>query len=183
MVHTFKYVWRKQRVGSPLLKDHVGKYVNIDTDNVALSLWNGVVELENLELKADALKAFNLPVKVVSGKISKLSLKIPWTAISTEAVILNIDGVFCTVEPSSEYSSADYSEVKQIAAEDQAKEKRAKLKEIEAKTIEEIQQAKKGADAGDEKTASFLQRLTMKVVNNLQINISKLHIQLGTRVR
>ena len=117
----------KELVAS-LLKDHVGKYVNIDTDNVALSLWNGVVELENLELKPDALKTLNLPVKVVSGKIAKLSLKIPWTSISTEAVSLNIDGVFCTVEPSSGYSTADNAEVEEKVSEDKAEVKRKKLR-------------------------------------------------------
>jgi hypothetical protein len=176
----------KELVAS-LLKDHVGKYVEIDTDNVALSLWDGVVELENLELKPEALKSLNLPIKVVSGRISKLSLKIPWTTISTEAVVLNIDGIFCTVEPSNEYTNQGAAEADEGGKDDGKSDpkgvelKRAKLKDIEKKTIEEIEQARTGADVGDGKTSSFLQRLTMKVVNNLQININKLHIQLKDR--
>ena len=172
----------KELVAS-LLKDYVGQYVTIDTENVALSLWKGVVELENLELKPDALKNLNLPIKVVSGKISKLSLKIPWTTISTEAVVLNIDGVFCTVEPSNEDNNESGSEAPKIALEnstkiESAKQKQARLKEIENKAIEDIKQARKGVNVGNEKTSSFLQRLTVKVVNNLQININNIHIQL-----
>ena len=90
-----------------LLREHVGKYINVDPDNVAVSLWSGKVELENLALKTDALQALNLPVKVVDGRVRKLSLAIPWSKLSTEAVVLSIEDIFCTVEPSVSYQAED----------------------------------------------------------------------------
>ena len=42
-----------------LLKQHVGKYINVDPDNVAVSLWSGKVELENLALNTDALQTLH----------------------------------------------------------------------------------------------------------------------------
>ena len=71
ILHSLVMFGGSKELVASLLKDHVGKYVEIDTDNVALSLWDGVVELENLELKPEALKSLNLPIKVVSGRISK----------------------------------------------------------------------------------------------------------------
>ena len=165
-----------------LLKEHVGKYVNVDPDNVAVSLWSGKVELENLALKTDALQALNLPVKVIDGRVSKLSLIIPWKSLSTEAVVLSIEDIFCTVEPSVNYGSEEDSKTDNKAdkqATDTAKAAKGKLLEDIDKSVEEdIINSKKGINKGDEKTSGFLAKLITKVVNNLQIKIKNLHIQL-----
>ena len=62
------------QIRSNLLKEHVEKYVNVDPDIVAYPY--GSVELENLALKRTHW-CNNLPVKVIDGRVSKLSLIIP----------------------------------------------------------------------------------------------------------
>ena len=121
-----------------LLREHVGKYINVDPDNVAVSLWSGKVELEDLALKTDALQALNLPVKVVDGRVRKLSLAIPWSKLSTEAVVLSIEDIFCTVEPSIAYKVEDSnSDTSGDAASKSLREAKGKLLEGMDRAVEE----------------------------------------------
>ena len=160
-----------------LLKDHVGQYVDVDVDKVAVSIWDGKVELEDLNLRPDAFKALNLPVKIISGCVSKLTLHIPWSSLGTEAVVLTVEDIFCTVEPTANYTGQTDKETLGIK-QTELEAKRTKLESIATETAADIERVKIGGNVDDEKTSSFLERLITKVVNNLQVKIKNLHIQL-----
>lgn len=41
----------------------------------------GDIELEGLTIRKDALQSLQLPLNVLAGRISKLRIEIPWTAL------------------------------------------------------------------------------------------------------
>ena len=65
------------------LNKYLGTYVaGIDKEKLKVSVWNGDVELRNLSLKPEALKAFKLPVTVKAGYLGKLTLRVQYFIIS-----------------------------------------------------------------------------------------------------
>ena len=75
--------------------------------------------------------------------------------VNTEAVVLSIEDIFCTVEPSGNYGSEEDSKTDNKAdkqATDTAKAAKGKLLEDIDKSVEEdIINSKKGINKGDEK--------------------------------
>lgn len=62
-----------------VLNTYLGKYVsNLNTDQLSIALLKGAVELENLPLRKDALRGFDLPFEVKAGVIGKITLQIPF---------------------------------------------------------------------------------------------------------
>ena len=57
------------------------------------------MDLKNLKLKANICEKLNLPVKLVLGRMKHLYIKIPWNALSTRPVQLEINGLELVVSP------------------------------------------------------------------------------------
>jgi vacuolar protein sorting-associated protein 13A/C len=55
--------------------------------------------LENLQLRKKALNSLGLPIKVKSGLIGSLQLKVPWHNIKNEPLIVTIQRVFLIAGP------------------------------------------------------------------------------------
>lgn len=61
------------------LNAYLGKYVyGLDAQALRISVWQGDVELRNLQLKPEALQDLNLPITVKSGLLGRLTLKVGW---------------------------------------------------------------------------------------------------------
>lgn len=59
-----------------------------------VSLWQGDVVFQNLELKLDVLEEeLQLPVTFVSGQIQNLKIQIPWSKIASEPIIITINTI------------------------------------------------------------------------------------------
>lgn len=59
-----------------------------------VSLWQGDVMFQNLELKLDVLEEeLQLPFTFLSGHINDLKLQIPWTKIASEPITLTINTI------------------------------------------------------------------------------------------
>jgi vacuolar protein sorting-associated protein 13A/C len=58
------------------LNAYLGKYVHgLDAQALRISVWQGDVELRNLQLKPEALQDLQLPITVKSGLLGRLTLK------------------------------------------------------------------------------------------------------------
>ena len=55
-------------------------------DIINVSVFKGTVELDNLTLKRGALHKLGLPLYVETGRISRLSVDIPWTSLKSKPV-------------------------------------------------------------------------------------------------
>ena len=59
------------------LNKYLGEYVyGLDAESLRISLWQGDVELRNLQLKPEALRRLDLPIAVKSGLLGRLTLKV-----------------------------------------------------------------------------------------------------------
>ena len=73
----------------------LGEYcVGIDSEKIRVSAWQGDVELRNVQLKKTALDALRAPIALDAGYIGSLRLKVPWTNLGEDAVVVEIDRVF-----------------------------------------------------------------------------------------
>ena len=77
---------------TPLLMSYIDKYVkNIKPSDLKLSFWGGDAVLHNLELRLDVLeRELRVPVEFKSGCIRELTLHIPWNAIGSSSVRVDI---------------------------------------------------------------------------------------------
>ena len=87
-----------EKVLVDLVLDSIGDYVEkLNSENLKVGLWEGHVELVNLELKRGALcKSGALPYSVKHSVIGRLSLVIPWNSLQTSPVVVSVENV-CVV--------------------------------------------------------------------------------------
>ncbi|XP_030558700.1 vacuolar protein sorting-associated protein 13B isoform X2 [Drosophila novamexicana] len=79
---------------TPILLNYVAKYVNIRDEDAQVSLWEGEVSFQNLDLRLDVLEEeLNLPIELVSGHIHELSIQVPWTKLTSEPVRIEINTI------------------------------------------------------------------------------------------
>ncbi|KAL1271436.1 hypothetical protein QQF64_030452, partial [Cirrhinus molitorella] len=127
---------------SDLLNRFIGDYVeNLDKSQLKIGIWGGNVVLENLRVKENALSEFDVPFKVKAGQIGKLTLKIPWKNLYSEAVVATLDGLYLLVVPGAT--------IKYDPAKEERYQQEAKQKELQR--IEETLQlvARRGSQAGE----------------------------------
>lgn len=124
------------------------------------------MELLDLTLKRDALKDLDLPIEVVYGYLGKLSLKIPWKNLYTEPVEAVVERLYVLAKPSKSVAfDAAKDGLRRMA------EKRSKLKLIEEANASKAAMDKLKTDK------SFMEKMIVQIVNNIQIKISDIHIR------
>ncbi|KAK1261313.1 hypothetical protein QJS04_geneDACA008707 [Acorus gramineus] len=118
-----------------LLQKYLGNYVRgLNKEALKISAWNGDVELTNMQLKPEALNALKLPVKVKAGFLGSVRLKVPWSRLGQEPVLVYLDRIFVLAEPETQVEGQSEDAVQE------AKKKR--VKEMEVKLLESQQQFK-----------------------------------------
>ncbi|XP_076222912.1 intermembrane lipid transfer protein VPS13A isoform X2 [Nomia melanderi] len=136
----------------------LGKYVeDLDTEQFNVGIFSGDTCLADLKLKPEALYQLGLPIKVEVGLVGKIILKIPWSALFSQPIVLCIEDVYIVAVPAA-YGVYD--------AEVQKKLIRAEKKKV----LENLKE--------DEiyRTELFDNILT-SVTKNFQITINNVHIR------
>jgi vacuolar protein sorting-associated protein 13A/C len=86
-----------------LLQRYLGNYVRgLNKEALKISVWQGDVELKNMQLKPEALNALKLPVRVKAGFLGSVKLKVPWTRLGQEPVVVYLDRIFVLAEPATD---------------------------------------------------------------------------------
>ncbi|CAL0314336.1 unnamed protein product [Lupinus luteus] len=86
-----------------LLQRYLGNYVRgLNKEALKISVWKGDVELKNMQLKPEALNALKLPVKVKAGFLGSVKLKVPWSRLGQDPVLVSLDRIFLLAEPATE---------------------------------------------------------------------------------
>ena len=81
-----------------VLQRTVGEFiVGLDQDNLKVGVTSGEIVLTDLELNTAALARFHLPVDVRSARVESLRVEIPWVALSSKPVRIEILGVYAVV--------------------------------------------------------------------------------------
>lgn len=145
-----------------LLK-YFGEYLKgVDKSNLSVAVWKGEILVKTVDINPDILKKFNLPLKMVFGKIESLLLKVPWNNLSSKPVELFIDSinVVLALENISEwYSEKNYLDFCQVLLDSVKDEMTRKLEEEFEK---------------QEKKSSFFEQ----IFDNLIINVKNIHVRL-----
>ncbi|CDW52391.1 Vacuolar protein sorting associated protein 13A [Trichuris trichiura] len=153
-----------ETVVATILNKALGSYVeNLDASQMNLGIWGGNVVLNNLNLKDTALDDLDLPVKLKSGFLEKLSLKIPWKNLYTEAVVAEVQGLYVLAVPNAGARVSVYNAEKEEKTMVEAK--KAELRRIEA------------AKEKPAKQDTFVEKMTAQVIKNLQVIIRNIHIR------
>uniref|UniRef100_A0A4W3HA74 Vacuolar protein sorting 13 homolog C n=1 Tax=Callorhinchus milii TaxID=7868 RepID=A0A4W3HA74_CALMI len=158
-----------ESVVADLLNRFLGDYVeNLDKSQLKLGIWGGNVVLDNLQIKENALNDLNAPFKVKAGQIDKLTLKIPWKNLYSEAVVATLDGLYVLVVPEGSIQYDAEKEEKQFQ-----ENKQKELLRIE----DALQKAAEKDKPKEEKKDSFVEKLATQVIKNLQIKITSIHVR------
>lgn len=154
-----------------ILIDVLDDYVEgLSIENLKLGVLSGKIELNNLQLKQTGLDKLNLPVSVTHGSLKQLKLKVPWTALESKPVRVILDGLYLQACP-LDVSSLTPDQLKKMAFD----AKRQRLKAAEDAVIT----ANQSPEGIQEKTqkASYIQQLTAKIVDNIEITLTNVHIR------
>lgn len=150
-----------------VLNTYLGKYVsNLNTDQLSIALLKGAVELENLPLRKDALREFDLPFEVKAGFIGKITLQIPFYKPHSEPWVISMSQLNLIIGPSplQEYDA-------QAEAEEERERKRRLLHALEEKFRSECEQ--RGESYWYSVTASVVTR----IVENIELKIQDVHLR------
>ncbi|XP_027026540.2 vacuolar protein sorting-associated protein 13D isoform X1 [Tachysurus fulvidraco] len=150
-----------------VLNTYLGKYVsNLNTDQLSVALLKGAVELENLPLRKDALREFDLPFEVKAGFIGKIVLQIPFYRPHSDPWVISMSQLNLIIGP---VRPQEYDEAREKEAE--REQKKRLLKALEDKWKSEREQ--KGESYWYSVTASVVTR----IVENIELNIQGVHLR------
>jgi vacuolar protein sorting-associated protein 13A/C len=162
-----------------VLHEHFGKYVvGINEENLKLGIWAGQVDLRNLEIKKEALDDLKLPMDIKVGHIDRLHADIPWSKLGHEPVKVTIDGVYllAVIRDNADDDHADTAG--KLEDSDHAKKQAMQKKFEQLKWADLIERSTAdNENSVKNQDTSFMSRLASKVMDNLQIVITNVHIR------
>ncbi|GER35434.1 pleckstrin homology (PH) domain-containing protein [Striga asiatica] len=147
-----------------LLQRYLGNYVRgLSKEALKISVWQGDVELTNMQLKPEALNALKLPVKVKAGFLGSVKLKVPWSRLGQDPVLVYLDRIFLLAEPSTQVEGSTEDSIQEV--------KKNRIREMEMKLLESQQLL------NSEMNKSWIGSLINTVIGNLKLSISNIHIR------
>ena len=149
-----------------ILVDVLGKFVDgLAVENLKVGVFSGKIELKNLKLKTSALEDINLPVTITHGSLKHLNLKIPWTSLESKPVQVVLDGLLLQLGP-FEIHKVDAAVLRKAVLD-------AKHKAL-LKVEDAILQT---AMINRKEDANYMQKLAVKIIDNIEVSISNVHIR------
>ncbi len=153
-----------------LLNRFLGMYVkNFDPKQLNVGIWSGDVKLRNLALKREALDQFHLPLNVVEGHISSLTLSIPWSNLRGKPVRINIEDVFVLAAPKEDQEFDAEEEIKRAHA--------VKMEKLDSAELLKERNTEGMSAEEQQKQQSFTAALTTTIIDNVQIQVKNVHIR------
>lgn len=146
-----------------LLNEHLGQFVElVDPAQLNLSVLSGKVLLQNLKVKPSALEFLQLPVRLKYGSVGKIALNANWKSLGSQPVQVSIEEVLIVAEPRVDVAIDSTAELARLI-----QAKLTHLKDAESMRLHAEQ------DEGEGHGSS----LQEKIVDNVQVNISKIHFR------
>ncbi|KAJ0970742.1 hypothetical protein J5N97_018701 [Dioscorea zingiberensis] len=147
-----------------LLQKYLGNYVRgLSKEALKISVWNGDVELKNMQLRPEALNALKLPVRVKAGFLGSVKLKVPWSRLGQEPVLVALDHILILAEPATQVEGSSEDAIQEA--------KKLRIRELETRLLESQQHLK------SETNTSWLGSLISTIIGNLKLSITNIHIR------
>ncbi|CAD8126178.1 unnamed protein product [Paramecium sonneborni] len=145
-----------------LLQSILGEYIEgFDQQSIKVGILNGKTKIENLRFKSDTFIKLHFPFIVKFSKLGILNLNIPWKNLASSPIIANLDTLYLVLIPQqiNEWS------FHQITALD----KLIEIDNFKQKLLDRIY--------NKESQDNMIQRFIIRIIENLQISISNIHIR------
>ena len=158
-----------------LLKRVIGQYVeDLDKHALNVSVYSGEIDLHDLTLKKDIFDGLGIPVKLILGRIKKLYIKVPWNALSSKPVKLDIEGVELVIEPLPAQFWGDL-----VERQNKMEVLEKRLLDFALGFFKQMVEETTPKPAADDAAAKqgFLVGMTTKVVDNIQVSIRNIHVR------
>ena len=153
-----------------LLNRILGMYVrNFDPKQLNVGIWSGDVKLRDLELKKEALDQLHLPLNVVEGHITSLTLKIPWSNLRGQPVQIHVEDIFVLAASKED---EDYN-----ADEEEKRAHAVKMEKLDSVELLKERNTEGMSEAEQKKQQSFTEALTNTIIDNVQIQVKNVHVR------
>ncbi|KAK1261415.1 hypothetical protein QJS04_geneDACA020279 [Acorus gramineus] len=153
-----------ERLVSQLLEGYLGRYIDIQKEQLKILLWNEEVLLEKVELRLEAFDYLQLPFSLKQGQVGRLSIKIPWKKLGWDPINISLEDIYvlASQRDDSEWN-LDLVERRELAG------KKAKLNAAElAKLSKRVSDNRAGH--------SFISYISAKIIDSIQVTIKNVHI-------
>ncbi|GMF15043.1 unnamed protein product [Phytophthora lilii] len=157
------------------------EFDNIDPAALQISVWNGQIEVEAVELQPDA---FPLPpqLRLAKATLRQLRIDLPWTNLAGQPIRVDIQDVSLLLQVAGERAA----DAEPPTPEEQRRAARQKLQTLQRKRAAldalekatEFNEKNRTQSAGQSWTQSFLFKLLVKVLDNVQVHIQHLHLRM-----
>ena len=155
---------------SSIQKRVLGDYIEgIDSNNLDVSIWNGVIEQYNIGIKKDFIEKLNLPISLKYSNIGKQRLDFSLTSISSKPIKIQIDGQFIVLEVKNKEDWEMLKKDNQYLVKFMIIQKFTELSK-------QIYEQNKDQEDGDKE--EVFGGMTQKIIDNLEISIRNVHIRL-----
>ncbi|KAA3464735.1 vacuolar protein sorting-associated protein 13A-like [Gossypium australe] len=191
-----------ERVVHQVLLGYLGRYVkDFSRDQVKVTLWNIEVELKDIDLILEAFDYLQLPFALKQGRVGRLSIKVPWSLIGGEPILIALENVFFSVSPRDDHEVFFSFSFSILLHSFEFKKKKKKEKKKNSNIIDSLWQwrmdaietrelaGKKAKLAAAELAKlsrrvcadnkggwSFIPFVTTKVLENIQVSIRNFHV-------
>eukprot|EP00898_Chlorokybus_atmophyticus_P008933 jgi/Chlat1/9040/Chrsp94S09266 len=150
-----------------LLANYLEHYVkDLQRERLRVGLWSGVVVLENIELRLEALDFLLLPCAVKHGSVGRLQLRIPWNKLRREPLVLTLEDVVLRCGPRDDWEWEEGPSVK--------REQEAKKSQLASAEIAQLSHQVTGSSS---KSRSFLSAFWSRILDNVQLSVYNVHIR------
>lgn len=151
--------------------NYLGRYFSgLDKKNIDIGVWKGDVSIENLALNHELFDIDSFPLEALFSHIGRVSLKVPWSTLSSASVELTIEDLFLLlrIRPKHEWIYRDFNtlECKFKIIKKFAETVFEKLSTIDVKP------AQKSGPPGS------VEKILIKIIDNLQITIKNIHVRI-----
>jgi vacuolar protein sorting-associated protein 13A/C len=161
----------------------LGEFIELNEENLNLAVWSGQIVLTNLRLKTDhILKNYNL--NVFHGSVQRLEVTIPWASLLVSPVKIVIEGVLLDVGPLDIAKLGKIEALKRYMAE-----KLQKLKMVDQYLALSLNLKADGekldgasTNSKDPNSESYIQQWTTKIIDNIEIKVTNLHVRYEDRL-
>lgn len=153
-----------------ILNRFLGEYVSgISSENMDVSLWNGKITLNNIAIKPEAIDQLDIPLTLKYSKLGNLFINASLTSISSQPVevILNDLVLVLQTKDRSTWDDLNCLDGSKIWAI---------LENFKALVKEKFNttEGNSGGEVKDEDIGGLVQ----KIIDNVKINITNIHIRL-----
>lgn len=150
-----------------ILLNVVGPYVEgIDRKNLEVGLWKGNISISNISLKQEVVNNLDFPLQMKYSSVGKLSVSVPWKNLGSKPVEIILEDVAMVVEPKSRES---WQDINFRTADKKLQMMDSFVKSYMAKFAQKRKETK-GIDQVIEKENSLVTKLSIKAIDNVQVN-------------